>query len=315
MASTSNPAGRLHTILARAAAAPNSRDGLLVRDALSRGLELPEDATQALFLRRYGMLVDLPQQIREGVSYLPAGGQELYLRHLDTFEAALQFPLTQKWTQKVWPAVAGAPMESLEFASHALDTAQVEPAVDPAAVVSLRTKVDSLLAEVLSSSIDENLRVVLARHAQKMRLAIDEVGLRGAGALLDAAEAALGGFVLWEGTHGEPENSADLTLWRQALGMFKEAAEAVGAWAVVLGLSAGTAPAQLPPPPATEIHTTIEQTNVTGDGAIVIDQLDIEALAAPTADADAPAADSDDKIVDAEIVEEDPGHAAQPPGP
>ena len=89
MASQSNPAGRLHELIVKAATTRNPQSALTIKEAWRHALEVDPDDDSTL-LRRLGLVYALPAQIRAQVSELPGETHELYLRHLPRIESALQ---------------------------------------------------------------------------------------------------------------------------------------------------------------------------------------------------------------------------------
>lgn len=284
-----NPAARLHTVLARAAQAKNPDKSLTIRGALASGLGV-ENEPNSLFYMRFGLLHDLPRQIREQVdlSTEDESERDLLKRHLNTFDKALSLPLNQKWIQQFWPSVDGAPMQSLEFCSVKLEAAGFALKLSNDEYEGLHEEIARLLAAVMSAEIDDSLRLILARHAQAMRSALEEVYLRGPDAIRYSAEAMQGAVSFWTEGREMPDDGPARSLIDRAVEVSKKWIIITTAAAQTLALPIGVKGAlDAGPQPASGsvVNVEVETSNYYRSNP-------------------------DDEVVDAEVVED--GDDAEP---
>jgi hypothetical protein len=206
-----NPAGRLLALI-KAGGRINT-PGMTVEDAWAKILDVGGQRDE--LFRRLALVVSMPEAIREaveGLGDLPYD-RSLVLRELDHIDKALDTGLARPWAE-LMNRIPPTTRHSLEIISSTLSNVRPEPSIDDDKLEDVQAKVHQLFEEVIHAEIEPELRQFLLRHVQAMRLAIEDVRIRGAQAVQEVVEQVVGGVVLhpytWEDAAGHEQGKGFL---------------------------------------------------------------------------------------------------------
>lgn len=185
-----NPASRLLGLLESGNGISRPRN-TQIRDAWRQLLDV-DAGDEVTLLRRIGLVYAIPQAIRDDVQALPDDNHDLLLKPLEAIGNALALPLQDAWSTFLH-TIDDTSRYGLAIVEDRLKRSSRYVALDGDKLAEMRERLAGFLEECLAEDLPADLRRVLVRHAQRMIAAIDEVRLRGAGALQEAGEAAWGG--------------------------------------------------------------------------------------------------------------------------
>ena len=146
-------------------------------------------------LRRLGLVMAMPSEIRSRVEAIPGVNSELVLRELPTVEMSMQLNLYHK-VAKFKEVVTDKTLYGVELMAEELYRVSYEPVVDPNELTDLHQQVRDLFDDVADATIDARLKDVLSHHLRAMDSAIQEVRIRGASGLRDVADMSLGAIIV-----------------------------------------------------------------------------------------------------------------------
>lgn len=190
--STISAAGRLLAILKQAVGQPGPT---LVFQTWAKVFELDPADRAAVFQAIAGVhrLID---DARDEVRSHPELTQELYLGALGNIETAVTgAQLGNQWGQHSG-SFQGSNIIALEFVAEQLDRFSSEAIVDRVTLSELREAIEIVIAEVLNSDIDTELKRVLVHKLEDARRAVLFYTIDGADGLRRAGEAAVGAIIV-----------------------------------------------------------------------------------------------------------------------
>jgi len=186
-----NPAGRLFRLLTLIGKTVNTP----IHRAWSSALGLPEGSTSDLF-RGLSYVYELPDQIDLEIGRIedPEAVPELALRWRGGVRSSLsEMIFSDKTTSHITPHLDTATMVSLETCSYFLHLYRPQVMPGEADLARIAELVGQLEAEVtVSSFTDSELQEFLLSHVRAMTRALNEVAVRGAVALEEALDKAVG---------------------------------------------------------------------------------------------------------------------------
>ncbi|WP_312409618.1 hypothetical protein [Comamonas sp.] len=184
-----NPAGRLHAILTELIAFPDQSQA---RDAWGKVFRLPKGELGHVLAEKVARTMLLPY---EAVAMLNDDHPELH-------------DVSPSWVSRVVSGLIShnvhGTMETLKrhvtpdvlvdlrMTAAMLQKGSRRKLLSEDNLEQIRVKVSDLLAEVLNSDIDEQVKVYLVRSLRKILIAVEEYQLTGATALLENVEQMLG---------------------------------------------------------------------------------------------------------------------------
>lgn len=190
---TSNPAGRLHTLLTGLREQPAKES---VRSGWSQVLGLPPKIKLAEFTRSMAMVLALPAEIQDGILVLDDVNHELLLRHMDEITKAVASSVSRMHVplENVLKLYGDTALLSLEMCSDVLGRKVVEPQVSGEDLEAIARCINEAVAEVQNAEIDGELKTFLLSHLLAMLQAVGEVRIRGAVALREELDRITGSF-------------------------------------------------------------------------------------------------------------------------
>jgi hypothetical protein len=203
-----NPASRFLALLT-AGGSIQQADKTQIREAWRRILEV-EEGDQVTLLRRIGLVYTLPGEIQAGVLALDNVNHDLLLEPLAEVNAALALPINKYWNAFT-ASISDKSRYGLKVIEDNLQRSSLYVSLDEDGLARIQGEIQGLLEQVLGSEVEPDLRQLLVRHLQQMQSAIVEIRLRGADALRDASEAAIGGAILYDQLHPVDETAGTAT--------------------------------------------------------------------------------------------------------
>lgn len=191
MIDTSNPAGRLHSLML---AAKNCNERQKVRAVWAKVLECDE-SDDADISRRVVALYELSREVQTLIRLIPDLNYDLYLDSFGQIEKAI-FPLN---LNAEWKGQRGAINETiltrLQFCADELAKHYSEESVSDDDLKDIRLRVDELFEMVHDSGIPKLLRLALLEELERIRSAISMFRIKGAKGVKEAMQATLGAVV------------------------------------------------------------------------------------------------------------------------
>ena len=191
---TSNPAARLHALLAEALKFPdNQHTGEVWRQVL--GAPIGDHKT---FLRLSHELLSLYAEVVERVEGFNKGDKKLFLK----WTGPVSNVLTPMAYQNGWAStktnLKPEVMDALEFTAERFDfvEAGTEETITADQLKKLLTDVEKLQKSIVESELDERVKSILWQQAENIRLAVHAYKIRGASAVRESLERAFGAVVI-----------------------------------------------------------------------------------------------------------------------
>ena len=190
MAEANNPAARLHRILTQAKGLANQK----ALSAWSKLLSVPADNCADL-VRRLGIVLSLPADIREQIECIPEIDTEVYLKWIPEVENGFSSLNLSRSFQEFTNPISDKALHGIEFCSEILARTFPDKILN-------KTELESLDADVLSL-IDRVVDIPMDNHAQKFILdklylvhqAIQDYDLVGPKPLGVAVQATIGAAI------------------------------------------------------------------------------------------------------------------------
>lgn len=183
-----NPAARLLAILEEGMKHPQKESCRRVWQQLL-GVD---NSSEALLIARLGKVMELPNQtveiLRRGFPnqsttyehWAKQIGKGFSLQNLDSEWHSFRAHIDQHT------------LTYLRLTADLINTKEPSQALEEKTIVSLRERVNNLLAEALAWDVDEDVRKFAVRILQRLLVALDEYTISGAVPLMDAVEIAFG---------------------------------------------------------------------------------------------------------------------------
>jgi len=191
MAEPNNPAARLHGILIHAKPLQNSN----ALSAWSKLLSVPED-NKAELVRRLGLVLSLPAQIRELIERIPDIDTTVYLKWIPEVEEGFgKLNLSRSFNEFTNP-ISDKALHGIEFCSELLSRTFPEKILSRDEMSRLDTDVLELIDRVMNSKMDEGLKRFVLDKLYLVHQSIQDYDLAGPSPLHKAVEATLGAVVL-----------------------------------------------------------------------------------------------------------------------
>ncbi|HHF3081608.1 TPA: hypothetical protein ACPJ03_004532 [Vibrio diabolicus] len=201
MIDETNPAGRLHKILATA---KEQSDKKTVRDVWAYALNVePNDAevTKAVV-----ELYSLTHQIQSLIKMKEGLNHDLYLSSFSRVERALiPLNLAASWNN-VKVHLSDEALTRLQFCAEELSRFYAEDSLSEEELKNIIEKIEALFDTVYSSNLPDALRLALLEEVERLRNAISMYKIKGAKGLKDALQGTIGAVVA---NQEELRNAAD----------------------------------------------------------------------------------------------------------
>ncbi|WP_214107831.1 hypothetical protein [Acrocarpospora catenulata] len=194
-----NPAGRLQAMLSDLREiGPNTP----VRHAWAKVLGIRADDLPE-FVRRFGLLVSLPGQIRAEVDALEDVDPDMLLRHLPDVEAALEESLASPNAAlgNVFAKYDSTALFALEACSDYLHRRRAESVISDDGLKEIVEKTRELIDYVLQSDIPDDLKTFLLTRLREIEQAVQDIQIRGTQALVDVLERTAGALAMRPGLY------------------------------------------------------------------------------------------------------------------
>ena len=183
MKKSENTAARFHDLLYKAKKINLS--GTVSMEVWPKLLNVPKE-NQALMFKRFGGVMELPLLMKEKIENLPNINHELHLRWMPKVVLAFQSNNFSAAFGSFIDKIDASTLLGIEHCADILSRHDPDPEITPAELESLRQQVDTLLAELIDSQIDSDLRRFIFEHLCAIRSAIDEYQIFGSKPLLTA---------------------------------------------------------------------------------------------------------------------------------
>lgn len=187
MSDFDNPADRLLQILTAGRHRPTNEPCRAVWHQL-----LSTDGNEALLMSRLGKLMTLPGEIVQAYSrHYPdrTGSWNHWFTQVNTAFVSQQ--LSSIW-QTFIAHIDDHTMIYLGMTADMLANRDFVEKLEASQLESLRKDVSDLLQETLQSDLESKTKDAIARHLQRLLVALDEYSLTGALPVLDAVEGSIG---------------------------------------------------------------------------------------------------------------------------
>ena len=191
MVDSTNPAGRLHSILSKAKSRP---DGHKVRDVWAYAFDC-DSKDDADISSRVVETYNLYKEVTKLIQMLPNINHQLYLHSLPSIERAF-FPLqlNTNW-QPHKTQLNDNVMTRLQFCAEELSKNYSEESIKQTDLESIRKAADDLFDEVLASNLDQTLRLAILEELERIRSSISMYQIKGAKGVKEALQATLGAII------------------------------------------------------------------------------------------------------------------------
>ena len=182
-----NPAARLYAILRKAKNLPNQN----ALKAWSEILSVAE-SNQAELIRRLGLLIALPSQIRAQIELIPEIDTDLYLKWIPEIDAGFsKFNLSASLTEFTNP-ISESSLNDLRYCSDVLSRKCPENTLDLSELESLKNDLLELIDRFLASSIEDHLKRLILEKLYSIHVAIQDYTLSGIMPLTNAVRNVVG---------------------------------------------------------------------------------------------------------------------------
>jgi len=209
-----NPAGRLHALLSEGQRKPKNKPASEIWAEL---LDVPKDDT-GLLLQRVGCILSLPSNIKEAMSYIDNSENNIYLRWLPRVEVSFSILTFQlPWKQFI-ERFDGEIMYGIEICSDKLSKERPEKVVDEALLANLLDKVNALLLELDTITLDKSICLYIHNHLIQIKEAIEEYRIRGIKPLEAVFEQAIGSVSLAPEMYQEGKKTTSGTKFWEVMG-------------------------------------------------------------------------------------------------
>jgi hypothetical protein len=186
---TDNPAGRLHRLLSKMAAADHNASSF---DVMCTALNIePRDWIN--FYRVWTKVLVLIDETESAIQVLPPRKQEIHAGFLGELRQHLSIA---NWSEQ-WSRTGGplcdpecSLLRSIELCSW--DLARNGNEIESQKLMELRQAIDELLREISSAQLSEEIRVFLISKLREIQRAIDDYIFYGSEGLRKALESILG---------------------------------------------------------------------------------------------------------------------------
>ena len=186
----SNPAGRLHKILAQAKKRPDQEK---VRKVWATVLDLEEN--DVIVTKAVVELYSLSNEIQSLIKMNDQLNHELYLKSFNRINQSF-FPLN---LGADWKSVKGHLTEEsltrLQFCAQELSTFYTEDTLSDEDLKEIIDKTEALFESVYASSLPDTLRLSLLEEVERLRNAIVMYRIKGAKGLKEALQGTIGAVV------------------------------------------------------------------------------------------------------------------------
>lgn len=203
-----NPAGRLYDIL-ELARRQNPKQP--ARKAWAVVFEVEPNDTGSL-LQMLADLLKLVHETKTAIQRLDDVDQELHLRPFRTIEGLLSnINLEASWEH--WQSRIDAnTLYGLQFSADKLSRVSGFTQVDSDELVELRATVDALFNSVTDSQLPDELKALLLRNLESIRLSLVAYRVRGIEGIREEIERALGSVLLHK-DEIQKSSARDRSLW------------------------------------------------------------------------------------------------------
>ena len=202
MPQANNPAQRLLTILEAAKQQPDQK-----AENIWGALLGVADGNKAQLLRRLGLVMELPFQIKEEIERIPQIEHAVYLKWMPAVEASFSnLNLGRNFSEFKTPVTATA-LYGLEVCSEILSRYSAEKVLNPKELDELDADVNSLMDELLNSDIDRDLKSFVLSKLDDVHLAILDYKFAGVKPMRKAVEAVIGSIAFEKELHTKLGNS------------------------------------------------------------------------------------------------------------
>lgn len=198
MAKTDNLAGRLYEILdaTRKVRSPDLTDNT-ARCRYAKVFGLSNGNTVEIVHRLFQIhrLFDEVLLIMRSISDFD---EELYLNPLSNLRFAVPLHNIETEWGKCAPHLSDAHMTALAFVAHELSRRPSEGSVNSEDLNQLLTEIDELYKDVMESSLDPDLKLLILERLEAIRQAIHEYRIRGIKRLREELAASIGTLIVNE---------------------------------------------------------------------------------------------------------------------
>ena len=161
------------------------------------------EGNKAQLLRRLGLVMELPFQIKEEIKRIPQLEHAVYLKWMPDVEAGFSsINLGRNFSEFRNPVTATA-LYGLEVCSEILSRYSAEKILNPMDLDTLDTDVNSLIDELLKSEIDRDLKSFVLSKLDDVHIAILDYKYAGLKPLRKAVEAVIGSVVFEKDLHAK----------------------------------------------------------------------------------------------------------------
>ena len=187
-----NPAGRLHDILS-AARQQNAHEP--ARKAWATVFQIEPNDTGTL-LKMVADLIDLVRETKASIQRLEGVNQELHLRPFIKIEALLsQLNLDAGWEH--WKnQIDETTLYGLQFSADKLSRISGFTHIPNDELADIRSKIDDLFNTATDSTLPHDLKLLLLRNLDAIRLAFVAYRVRGIEGLQEEIERSVGSVLL-----------------------------------------------------------------------------------------------------------------------
>lgn len=232
MAKDINPAARLLLWIETAKRQDNSRTAISV---WCKVFDLKDPDPPGVF-RRLGYLLDLAEETETLVRKIPDLDYDLYLSGLPQIREGLSYlNLNNPW-EGIKPYFSERSLAHLSFCAERIAKHFPEQEITEDTLRELAADVDTLFDKIAASPLKSDLKELFLALLERMRRAIAEYRIRGAGSLREALENSVGRLVLRGRANGEPSSDEEKSLYdqvKQLLWRFNEIVNQAVKWKVL----------------------------------------------------------------------------------
>ncbi|HET6632758.1 MAG TPA: hypothetical protein VFG73_08645 [Rhodanobacteraceae bacterium] len=211
-----NPAGRLYDIL-ELARRQNPKQP--ARKAWAAVFEI-ESADTGTLLQMLADLLKLVHETKTAIQRLDNVDQELHLRPFRKIEGLLSnINLDASWEN--WQnKIDDTTLYGLQFSSDRLSRISGFTQLDSDEIVKLRSVVDELFNSVVDSALPSELKMLLLRNLESIRLSLAAYRIRGIEGIHEEIERSLGSVLLHQ-DEIQKSSSKERSLWESFFDLVK----------------------------------------------------------------------------------------------